>query len=204
MKTATAKRSPGRPRNFDAAQALESAMLLFWRHGYEGVSIAQLTEAMGIKPASLYAAFGSKEALYRQALKHYVLGPGHMGVAGLASAPTAREGVAHVLREAVIGFTRPGYPPGCMVGLGALQCGAESQIPAEETKALRGHFLTALRERLERGQVEGELPPRTDLEALAAYYAAVIEGLSVQARDGIGPAVLLRVADIAMAAWPAP
>lgn len=177
-------------------------MLLFWRYGYEGVTIAQLTTAMGVKPASLYAAFGSKDQLYREALKHYLGGLGRIGVNSLEAAPTAREGVAEILQQAAMAFTRPEHPPGCMVGIGALRCGAENQIAAEETAALRRMSETAILHRLERAKKDGELAPGTDPAALAAYYGAVLEGFSVQAQDGADRERLLQIAHLAMRAWP--
>jgi len=177
-------------------------MLLFWRHGYEGVSIAQLTSAMGVKPPSLYAAFGSKEQLYREALQQYLGGLGRIGVASLEAAPTGRDGVAGVLREAAHAFTRPGYPPGCMVGIGALRCGVENQVAAQETAALRKVSQAAIVRRLDRAKAEGELALDTDSDSLAAYFVTVVEGLSVQAQDGADRDRLLRIGDLAMSAWP--
>lgn len=202
MDDKASKRPPGRPRTFDPAEALDAAMLLFWRHGYEGVSIAQLTNAMGVKSASLYAAFGSKEQLYRKALQHYLGGLGRIGVSSLATATTAREGVADVLREAAKAFTRPGYPPGCMVGIGALRCGTDNQIAADETAALRKLSQVAIVQRLDKARLEREIPDETNTTSLAAYFVAVVEGLSVQAQDGADRERLLQIGDLAMRAWP--
>lgn len=202
MDDRTPKRPPGRPRSFDPTEALETAMLLFWRHGYEGVSIAQLTDAMGIKSASLYAAFGSKEQLYRKALQHYLGGLGRIGVSSLATSPTAREGIALVLREAAKAFTRPDYPPGCMVGIGALRCGVENQIAADETAALRKLSQLAIVQRLDRAKSEREIAGNTNINSLAAFFVAVVEGLSVQAQDGADRESLLQIGELAMKAWP--
>jgi TetR/AcrR family transcriptional regulator, copper-responsive repressor len=194
------KKATGRPWSFDRAEALETAMLLFWRHGYEGVSIAQLTGAMGVKPPSLYAAFGSKEQLYREALQHYA--NTMVDVSSLETAATAKEGVRQVFREIAKAYTRPGYPRGCMVGVGSLRCGDENQIVVEETAALRKLSLQSFAERLERAKSEGELRADTDPQILAAYFASVVDGLSVQARDGASQDQLLAIGEIALSAWP--
>jgi AcrR family transcriptional regulator len=177
-------------------------MLLFWRHGYEGVSIAQLTHAMGVRPASLYAAFGSKEDLYREALKHYLQGEGRIEFGGLFAAPTARQGVDQVLRQAALAFTLPDQPRGCMIGIGALRCGVENQIVAEETAVLRRLSTEAILQRLEQAKAEAELASAIDTGALAAYIGTVLHGLSVQARDGVDRERLLQIAEVAMRAWP--
>ncbi|HEX7887007.1 MAG TPA: TetR/AcrR family transcriptional regulator [Phenylobacterium sp.] len=202
MDAAASKKPPGRPRNFDPAAALESAMLLFWRHGYEGATIAQLTRAMGVKSASLYAAFGSKAQLYREALAHYLQGAGRIGFCSLSAAPTAREGIGRILQQAAVAFTLPEHPPGCMIGIGALRCGVENQIAAEETAVLRRMSEEVILHRLEQAKAEGELSPATDPVALAAYFGAILQGLSVQAQDGAGRERLLQIAELAMKAWP--
>lgn len=178
-------------------------MLLFWRHGYEGASIAQLTDAMGVNAPSLYAAFGSKEALYREALKFYLGGLGDIGVARLNEAPSAKEGVRQVLLEAARAFTRPGYPRGCMVGVGSLRCAEENRIAAEETTALRKRSQAAFAARLRRAKKEDELPASADLVAMTDFYSSVVEGMSVQAQDGASRARLVRIGELAMKSWPA-
>lgn len=177
-------------------------MLLFWEHGYEGVAISDLTAAMGIKAPSLYAAFGSKEELYRQSLQHYLGGMGDIGVRHLAEAGSAREGVAAVLAAAARAFTRPGFPRGCMVGSGSLRCAEENHIAREATMALRQRSQAALHLRLRDAVRSGELPPRTNVTALVDYFAAVLEGMSVQAQDGADSARLEAVGSLAMQAWP--
>lgn len=195
-------RARGRPRAFDRGQALHTAMLLFWRHGYDGVSIAQLCAAMGIAPASLYVAFGSKEVLYREALMLYLSDLGRLGVEGLARAPSAKEGVQAVLRVAAKAFTRPGLPAGCMVGIGTLRCAGENRMAEEATAELRRFSAKALRARFERAREEGEIGNGVSVEALVDFYSAVIEGMSVLACDGASRARLQQAAKMAIAAWP--
>ena len=197
-----ATKAQGRPRGFERAKALQTAMMLFWRHGYEGTSIAQLTESIGIAPPSLYAAFGSKEALYREALQLYVRTLGQIGVAGLEQAASAREGVRAVLRAAAVAFTRPGVPPGCMVGVGSLRCAEEHRMAEQATAELRRMSFDAVLARLSRAKREGELGEAAKPAALADLYSAIVEGMSVLARDGASRARLLALAELSMAAWP--
>ncbi|HEX5656602.1 MAG TPA: TetR/AcrR family transcriptional regulator [Polyangiales bacterium] len=176
-------------------------MMLFWRHGYDGTSMAQLTSAMGVAAPSLYAAFGSKLELYREALALYVRTLGEIGVASLVDAATARDGVQAVLRAAATAFTRRGMPPGCMVGVGALRCAEGNEVAEHATATLRQLSYDAVYARLQRAGREGELPGSSP-RALADLYAAIVEGMSVLARDGAPRARLLALADLAMAAWP--
>jgi len=192
----------GRPRAFDRDEALKTAMLLFWRHGYDGVPIAQLATAMGIAPASLYVAFGSKEALYREAVRFY-LSLGRLGIDGLEKSASAREGVHATLRNAAEAFTQPDLPPGCMVGVGALRCAAENRVIEEATAELRGLSARAVHLRIERACREGELGTEVSPQALTDFFSAVVEGMSVLACDGASRERLLRMADAAMMAWPA-
>jgi TetR/AcrR family transcriptional regulator, copper-responsive repressor len=193
----------GRRRSFDRAAALQAAMMLFWRHGYEGTSLAQLTGAMGIAAPSLYAAFGSKLELYHEALQLYARTLGQIGVASIDEAPTARAGVHAILRAAAAAFTHPDVPPGCMVGLGALRCGEGSEVAQQATALLRKRSYAAVLARLKRARRAGELPATSSPAALADLYAAIVEGMSVLACDGASRARLLALADQAMAAWPA-
>ena len=177
-------------------------MVLFWRHGYEGASIAQLAQSMGIAPPSLYAAFGSKEELYREALSFYLAGPGDIGAAALEDAEDLREGVREVLTAAAVAYTRPEYPAGCMVGTGSIRCGEENEIAAEVTAAMRAESRRAVLARFRRAKAEGQLPADADVKAMTDFFAAVIEGMSIQARDGASRQSLLQIADLAMRAWP--
>jgi TetR/AcrR family transcriptional regulator, copper-responsive repressor len=204
MKTAAAKspRTRGRPRGFDREQALERAMELFWRQGYESTSIADLTKAMGINPPSLYAAFGDKERLFLEAVERY----GHSGQTPesiLNEAPSAREAVERLLEAAAREFTDPCHPPGCMVVSAATNCSAGAVHVQAALAARRRTAEAKMKARIERGMKQGELPPRTDCGALAKFYCTVIEGMSIQARDGASRKSLLATAAAAMRAWPA-
>lgn len=177
-------------------------MLLFWRHGYEGTSMSRLSQAMELNAPSIYSAFGSKEELYRECLRLYLGGLGDIGISRLNDSPTAREGVRCILLEAARAFTRSGYPPGCMVGVGSLRCAVENQIAEEETAALRKRSQLAFHERLTLARKDGELPKGTDIAALVDFYSSVVEGMSVQARDGASRARLVKIAELALKVWP--
>lgn len=196
----------GRPRSFDRAEALRKAMEVFWDRGYDGASMADLTRAMGINSPSLYAAFGSKAALFREAVDLYAATEGAVGRCALAEG-TAREAVRGLLRGTVEGLTAAGRPRGCMIVLGACQGGAPDAGEGAEADALlrarRSGAVEDVRRRLRRGLEQGDVPPGTDVEALTAFYATVLQGLSLRARDGASRAELLGIVESAMAAWDA-
>jgi AcrR family transcriptional regulator len=191
----------GRPRSFDREVALRRAMELFWAKGYDGTSLSALTAAMGINSPSLYAAFGSKEALFREAVRLYGESEGGRIWASLKKAPTAREGIERMLRASAEDFTRARKPHGCLIALGALHADEGNKAVCRELQHQRAQNVELLRRRLERGVADGELPSELDTQAIAAFYATVQHGMSIQARDGASRKVLLAVADCAMAAW---
>ena len=191
----------GRPRSFERETALRRAMEVFWAKGFDGASLADLTAAMGINAPSLYATFGSKEGLFREAVALYGATEGTEIWTALPQAPTAREAIEGFLRASALSFTRPDRPAGCLVVLGALLASDANANVCRELRASRAGNVAALRSRLERAVVEGELPQSLDCEAVATFYATVQQGMSIQARDGASRATLLSVAACAMAAW---
>jgi AcrR family transcriptional regulator len=195
--------SKGRPRGFDRAAALRQAMRLFWSKGYDGASLADLTAAMGINPPSLYAAFGSKEALFREATDLYSETEGVDIWRSLHQSATARQAVEGFLRESAAAFSRAGDPPGCLIVLGALNANGNNAAICEDLRQRREANVAELRTRLEAAVREGELPAGIDCEAIAVFYVTVQQGMSIQARDGASHARLLAAADGAMAAWDA-
>jgi AcrR family transcriptional regulator len=192
-------RPRGRPRAFDRDEALSRAAETFWKLGYEGASIVDLTAAMGITPQSLYAAFSSKAGLYREALIRYLDTQGGFAAKALAEEPNAIAALGRLLREAAREYCRPGQPRGCMLLTGLLACGAENDAIAAHAAELRAGVLGNLRARLERGVREGDLRPGTDVAALARFVQAVLQGMSLQARDGAAEADLLTIAATAEA-----
>ena len=192
----------GRPRAFDLDEALDSALTVFWRKGYDGTSISDLTEAMGINPPSLYAAFGNKEKLFRKALDRYAEGRAGYWNRAL-EAPTARSMVEELLRGTADFLTDKDNPPGCMFVQGALCCGEETDTIRRELNARREAGEVAIRERLKRAKAEGELPADANPSDLARYVGMLLEGMSVQAAAGASRAELRRIVDMALRTWPA-
>lgn len=192
----------GRPREFDVDDALDKALHVFWRLGYEGTSLADLTEAMGISRPSLYAAFGNKEELFRRALDRYTdHGPGR-AVREALTEPTARAVVERLLRSVALALTVPGQPRGCLSVQGALTCGEASETIKQELCKRRSEAEGALRQRLERATSDGDLPSGCDPVQLARFVTTVVQGMSVQAAGGASRDDLLHVAEMAMRAWP--
>ncbi|NYI05811.1 TetR/AcrR family transcriptional regulator [Allostreptomyces psammosilenae] len=193
----------GRPRGFDADEALERAMLVFWEHGYEGASLAVLTEAMGISAKSMYAAFGNKEELFRKALERYTEGPGGYLTRALEE-PTALGVATAILAGAVRTTTRPATPPGCMGVQCALTTSDTGRAVRDLLAAWRNNGCNRVRERFQRAVDEGDLPPGTDPGLLAHYVTTLAFGIAVQATSGVGRDELQGMADAALRNWPLP
>jgi AcrR family transcriptional regulator len=192
----------GRPRTFDRDAALRRALEVFWEHGYEGASVTDLQEAMGgITATSLYAAFHSKEELFREAVELYCRTEGQAPLRALLEGPTARASIEGLLRAAVTSFCRPGGARGCLLVSGAVNCASENLAIQEHLRELRARRPAYMRERLERGVKEGDVPAGTDLTVIANFYTAVLDGLSVQARDGATRESLEATVDCAMTTW---
>jgi AcrR family transcriptional regulator len=190
----------GRPREFDAEAALDQAMEVFWRHGYEGATIAQLTDAIGINPPSLYACFGNKEGLLKAALDRYTRLRGEW-MAEVLAAPTAREVTARLLMGIADKQTDPANPPGCLLVQGGIACGSGSENVPFELAARRAQNEEQLRDRFIRAKDEGDLPPASDPAALARYVFAVSVGMGVMASSGADREALRQVAAVAIAAF---
>ncbi|WP_084964448.1 TetR/AcrR family transcriptional regulator [Thermoactinospora rubra] len=191
-----------RQRAFDRDAALESALLTFWRHGYEATSVAALTEAMGIRPPSLYAAFGDKRRLFEEVVRRYQETHGAFTTRALREEPTAHAAIGRMLRELAVEYTDPAHPPGCLIISGAVNCGPESAQVQEWLRGFRDAAKAALRAKIEADVAAGLLPAGTDSAGLAAFYASVIQGMSTQARDGASREDLARIAELAMRVWP--
>ncbi|WP_309646090.1 TetR/AcrR family transcriptional regulator [Phenylobacterium sp.] len=191
----------GRPRSFDRDAALASAMEVFWLKGYEAASISDLTSAMGIGSPSLYAAFGSKEGLFREAVELYGRLEGPEVWAAFEKAPTARAAVEAFLTATAQAFTRPGKPRGCLVTLSVMNTADASASVCEAMRLNRASGRNDLAARLERAVSAGELPRGLDVAAVANFYLTVQQGMSIQARDGASRETLTAVAHAAMAAW---
>jgi len=198
--TVTAKR--GRPRSFDREAALRSAMSLFRERGFDSVSVADLQAAMGgIAAPSFYAAFGSKEQLFREAVELQVSTMGVAPAAALEEGADARTAIGDMLQLAVASFCPAGDSSGCMLMMSSSSCMSGSDDLQAYMRDLRRELPKRLRRRLERGVKDGDVPRGADLTAIAAFYATVASGLAMRAQDGASRAELKRVARGAMAAW---
>ncbi len=178
-------------------------MEIFWERGYEGASISDLTAAMGINATSLYAAFGSKETLFRAAVALYDTLEGSATERALREAPTARTAVEAMLRDNADIYADQTKPSGCLIVLGATTWTPHNKSVRDYLTDLRRQTFEALRSRLERGIADGDLDSGTDVDALAAYFNTVLEGLSIQARDGTPRQAMHAIIDCALAGWDA-
>lgn len=178
-------------------------MFAFWRNGFQATSIGDLCAAMGIKAPSLYAAFGSKEALYVEAVEHYAatIGPSVWG--RLAEGSTGRSGINNLLLAAAQMMPEgDATPGGCMVALAGAGEVASGPVPAA-IKKLRLNCLRLLREHFKKAIARRELPSSTNIDRWSRFYFGVYLGMAIQARDGATSAELKGIAKAAMAAWPA-
>lgn len=193
--------SRGRTRTFDLDEALDRAVDVFWRRGYEATSIAELTEAMGINPPSLYAAFGNKRALFDRVVERYM----RFSAANLRAAaaqPTGRAAAHHMLTSVVISATSDGQPSGCLLVQGALVGSADNADVHDELTRRREEVRYAMQLRFEQALDDGDFPPETDPARLARYYLTVATGLTVQAASGVERRELLEAVDCALSAFP--
>jgi AcrR family transcriptional regulator len=191
----------GRPRSFDAERALDRALPVFWRQGYEGTSMADLTKAMGINAPSLYGAFGNKEALFAKVLDRYIEGPGGY-VKQAMLAPTAAEFVKQLLSASADFFTDPSHPCGCLAINAGLAWNPQSK---QVRKQLACRHVTRERlfeHRLRQAFKEGDLPEDSDPRDLARYLSVVFQGLAVQASAGANRRDLQKVVDLVLSVWP--
>jgi AcrR family transcriptional regulator len=197
-KTASCK---GRPREFDLDTALAAALRVFWRRGYEGACMTELTEAMGITRPSLYAAFGNKEALFGKALDLYE----REKLAFMATAleaPSARGVAERLLRGALEMQTSNCDPRGCLGVISSVACGVEAESIKAEIVARRASSERALMDRLERADTEGDLPHGVDAAGLARYLMALIQGIAVQGGAGATRPQLEQLVETSLAFWP--
>ena len=198
LPAASPRRKTGRPLSFDPEAALAPAMLLFWRQGYEGTSLAELTKAMGVTSPSVYAAYGDKKGLFRAAVRRYLAQP-LTPVEVVAQAPSAREAARSLVEGAVLAYTGADTPAGCLLASSAIAVSPQSDDVRLELAAIRREIEAALRDRI--AAEAGELPDGFDPAGLAAFVMAVIQGFSTLARDGASRETLQRAARIALAAW---
>ena len=194
-------RKKGRPLSFDRDEALHKAMILFWQHGYEATSLNDITTTLGVKPSSIYSAFGDKKRLFLDAICLYLSGPVTSETI-IEQAECARDAAQELLRIAAIGFTGKDTPPGCLLASSAISCSHEANDVKVELAAIRRRIEAHLCTRILKSIDDKQLPDNADAEGLAAMTMAVIQGMSTLARDGASREKLLRIGDIAMQVWP--
>lgn len=193
----TRKRKTGRPIGFDKGAALEAAMLLFWERGYEGTSMADLTQAMSLSPSSIYAAFGDKHALFSLAVKRYMEIRAQYATKAL-EAPTLKVVIRALFDNTIAFLTTPGHPPTCMTLAGAVGCSVDAQPARDLMTAIRKQNQVALRERLLKARKSGEMPKGINLDDYTRYLSTIIAGLSIQAANGSTKEELKRTAKMAL------
>lgn len=201
MECSATTKTRGRPREFDPEQALASALRVFWQHGYEGASMTELTEAMGITKPSLYACFGNKEALFKKALDLYEREKlCYVGVA--LEAPTARGVAERLLGGAIKTHCGGTDPQGCLDVISTVACTTEAASIREHVIARRASSEAALIARLEQAKMDGDLPETVDAKALAQCLLTVLQGIAVKAQGGTSREDLQSVVDTFLALWP--
>jgi AcrR family transcriptional regulator len=191
----------GRPREFCVDSALAKALRIFWSKGYEGASLNDLTEAMGVTRPSLYAAFGNKESLFRKALDLYEREK--LEYVGRAlEQPTARGVAEALLRGAVDNASSTDEPHGCLGVITSVACGEEAQSIREDVLERGKVAKRALIDRFERAKTEGDLPADIEIEALTNLLYAVVQGICIQAGSGATRDELNRLVDTGLMMWP--
>jgi len=203
METAVSTPSKGRPREFCTDRALAAALGVFWSKGYEGASMADLTDAMGITKPSLYAAFGNKEALFHKALDLYEAEKLEYTRAALRQ-PTARRVAEHIMRGAIDAQTSSCGPKGCLDVISTTASGAQAGSIRDHVVQRRASSQAALIERFERARSDGDLPDHVDVAGLTSYLFALLQGMAVQAGSGASRADLERVVETSLLVWPSP
>ena len=203
MTTITPSRGKGRPRSFDRDQALQRALEVFWTRGYGPATVAELCAAMGINPPSLYAAFGNKDALFLEALQHYETTYWASPWQALDDEADLRRAMERFLFEAAAILSSRDVPCGCLVVQNSGSVSTESEGVGDALRLLREASKASFRKRLERARAAGDLPAGADVEALAATFAAILQGMSAQARDGAAREALEGIARASLAMLPA-
>lgn len=199
--TTELKKARGRPRVFDKDEALEKAMKLFWTRGYDGTSMAEIIETLGINKPSLYAAFGNKEELFHKALLKYASGPVAF-VNEVIKEPTSRKVAESFLVKAAEFLTNPEYPKGCMIVQAALSASESADLIRNVLIKYRASYEKILAERFVQAKIDGDLNNEANPKDLAKFLATLHQGMSVQATSGSTKDELLEIANIALNAWP--
>ncbi|HYN53254.1 MAG TPA: TetR/AcrR family transcriptional regulator [Methylotenera sp.] len=195
------KKMRGRPRVFDMDEALDKALEIFWKRGFEGASIAELTETLGINKPSLYGAFGNKEEIFKKALSRYVAGPVAF-IQEVVNQPTAFDVAQNFLIKAVEFFTDTKHPKGCLIVQAALSVSADSLMVKDLLANYRYSYEHLLAKRFEKAKEEGDLPNDANAETLAKFLSTLHQGMSVQVTSGASKAELMEIVEFALKSWP--
>ncbi|MBO9529686.1 TetR/AcrR family transcriptional regulator [Acinetobacter oleivorans] len=195
------KKKRGRPKCFDEQQVLQKAMLLFWEHGYEATSISDLTQALEITAPSLYSAFGDKEGLFYRCVDYYLAHEGCPIDTIFVEAKTAKIAVELYLYDIVKRLVQPNKPAGCMVVVAAMNCSDATQDVQQNLLDKRIKTKEKLLKRLQQGVEQGDLSSHAPLQEITDFYTTVIQGLTIQARDGASSEQLHKVVGHAVKAW---
>jgi AcrR family transcriptional regulator len=187
----------GRPISFDKDAALEAAMLLFWERGFEGTSMADLTQAMGLNPSSIYAAFGDKHALFSLAVKRYVESRTEYATKALEE-PTLEKVVRALFDSTVAFLTSPGHPPTCMTLAGAVGCSVAATPARDIMTEIRKQNEVAMKARFLQARKSGELSKEVNVDGYTRYLSSILAGLSIQAANGSTKTELKRTSQMAL------
>lgn len=195
------KRKRGRPKCFNEQHALQQAMLLFWEFGYEATSISDLTTALGITAPSLYSAFGDKAELFHRCLAHYLEHESCAMAQIFNRAKTAQIALEIYLHESVKSLIQVDKPTGCMLVMATMNCSSQNNAIQKDLLIKRQQIKETILNRLIQGQQQGDLIESADVVAMADFYLTVLQGLSLQARDGLQYPQLMKVVEHALKAW---
>ncbi len=199
--TTEVKKSRGRPRAFDKDEALDKALNIFWNKGYEGTSLAELIETLGINKPSLYAAFGNKEDLFKKVLTRYANGPAAF-VQEIVKEATATKVAESFLFKSAEFLTDTSHPKGCMIVQGALSSGESAALVKDILIKYRYSYENLLAERFEKAKIDGDLSSEVSAKDLARFLATLHQGMSVQATSGATKDDLIQISKLALTAWP--
>lgn len=198
----TSTRTRGRPRAFDRSVALRGAMEAFWQNGFDGTSMQDLVEAMGINSPSIYAAFGSKEDLFRETVDLYANAEGSSSRSALQGEGSAKQAIRTMLTKNVELFSDRAMPRGCLIVLGAVHIGSQNPALRAFVQARRREISDLVKHRLSQATIDGELPSGSNVDALSALVITVLSGLSIQALDATPRQVLLDAVDVFIRSLP--
>lgn len=197
----TAKRKRGRPKCFNEQEALQKAMLLFWEYGYEATSMSDLTQALNLSAPSIYSTFGDKAQLFQHCLEYYLQHEACPIEPIFQTAKTAKIAIELYLYETVKRLVQDHKPTGCMLVVAAMNCSEENQSLQQDLLLKRQQVKEKIYQRLQQGKAAGDLSIHANVQEMTDFYSTVIQGLTMQARDGVSKQQLNQVVDYAMQTW---